>query len=217
LTGEEWETHADFLTHIGVLELRPQDADAGAWIRVALAGLLLFGTEAALRHHCPGLETIVITPMGERRIGTNIVETYRQLCGSRASILPSLCPEIPERCIEGVLMNSFVHRDYRTNSPVIIRVTDGTLEFESPGPLCTSLTPESLLYCTPVYRNFPLAEGARYVGLCDKVGRGIDTIYGSVLEQGLGFPVFESGENHFIARIFVSGNRNFREFLRRRS
>jgi hypothetical protein len=217
LTGEEWETQTDFLTHIGLLELRPDDADACAGTRIALAGLLLFGTEEALKHHCPGLETIVITPMGERRLSTNVIETYRHLCGSRTSILPSMCPEIPERCIKEILMNSFVHRDYRTNSPIVIRVTDSTLEFESPGALCTSLSSESLLYCTPVYRNFLLAEGARYLGLCDKVGRGIDAVYQSVLEQGLGFPVFESGENHFTARIFVSGNRNFREFLNRRS
>ena len=114
-------------------------------------------------------------------------------------------------------MNCFVHRDYRVHSPIVIRATEDSLEFESPGGLCTGLSPESLLYCTPVYRNFLLAEGARYLGLCDKVGRGIDAIYKSVLHQGIGFPVFENGDNHFTARVSLAGSREFREFLTRRA
>jgi ATP-dependent DNA helicase RecG len=114
-------------------------------------------------------------------------------------------------------MNCFVHRDYRVNSPIVIRATNNTLEFENPGSLCTGLSSETLLYCTPVYRNFLLAEGARYLGMCDKVGRGIDAVYESVLQQGLGFPIFENGDNHFTARVSTTGSREFREFLKRRS
>jgi ATP-dependent DNA helicase RecG len=217
LVGEQWETEADFVAHIGLLELPSECEGSSSDSSITLAALLLFGTEKALKRHCPGLETIVISPMGEKRLCTNIVESFRHLCGSRASILPSLCPEIPDRCIKELLMNCFVHRDYRANSPIVIRATNNTLEFESPGSLCTGLSSESLLYCTPVYRNFLLAEGARYLGLCDKVGRGIDAVYESVLQHGLGFPVFENGDNHFTARISVSWSREFREFLKRRS
>lgn len=218
LVGEQWETESDFLDHIGLLDRSFSCEDAPkSRSQISLAGLLLFGTEEALKHYCPGLETIVITPIGEKRLRTNIVDSYRQLCGARTAMLPSLSPEIPERCIKEVLMNCFVHRDYRSNSPNVIRVTDGTLEFESPGSLCTGLSSESLLYCTPVYRNFLLAEGARYLGLCDKVGRGIDDVYESVLQQGLGFPVFENGDNHFTTRVSMTGSHEFREFLKRRS
>lgn len=170
------------MTHIGLLESHPEDGDSSPSNSVTLAGLLLFGTEMALMHYCPGLETIVITSKETKRIRNNIVDSFRQLCSSRTSLLPSLCPNVPDRCIKEVLMNSFVHRSYRINSPLIIRVTDESLEFESPGSLCTGLSPESLLYCIPVYRNFLLAEGARYLGLCDKVGRGINAVYESVLQ-----------------------------------
>jgi len=218
VAGEQWETEIDFLAHIGLLDRTANCEGApNADSAISLAGLLLFGTENALRRYCPGLETILITPMGERRFQANIVDSYRQLCDSRAAILPSLSQEIPDRCIRELLMNCFVHRDYRVNSPIVIRASHDVLEFENPGSLCTGLSSESLLYCTPVYRNFLLAEGARYLGLCDKVGRGIDGVYESVLEQGLGFPIFESGDNHFTARISMSGNREFREFVKRRS
>lgn len=114
-------------------------------------------------------------------------------------------------------MNSFVHRDYRNYSPVIIRVNEQSIECESPGSLCTGLSVESLLYCIPVYRNFLVAEGSRYLGLCDKVGRGIKVVYESVLQKGLGFPIFESGDNYFTTRISIAGNKEFREFLKRRA
>jgi len=212
--GENWESPADFLTHIGLIE---NTAPCGTPARISLAGILLFGTDASIRRICPGLETIVISRLGEKRIRTNIVESYRLLLGSRTALLNSLCPQIPESCMKEILMNAYVHRDYRANSPVVIRATDDAIEFESPGALCTGLSSESLLHCTPVYRNFLVAEGSRYLGLCDKVGRGIDAVYKNVLEQGLGFPVFEEGENHFMARITLAGNREFQEFLRCRA
>jgi ATP-dependent DNA helicase RecG len=217
ISNEPWENQIDFLAHIGLLERHSDDEDLLPKYKISLAGLLLFGTEKALKLYCPGIETIVETPLGTKRICNNIIESYRQLCSSRSSLLPSLCPDIPEPCIKEVLMNSFVHRDYRNNSPVIIRVTEQALEFESPGSLCTGLSSESLLYCTPVYRNFLVAEGSRYLGLCDKVGKGINVVYESVLQRGLGFPVFESGDNHFTTRISIAGNKEFREFLVKRA
>jgi hypothetical protein len=45
----------------------------------------------------------------------------------------------------------------------------------------------------------------------------MDAIFESVLRNGLGFPMFESGENHFTTRISVAGSSEFQEFLRRRS
>lgn len=217
LTSEQWESDSSFLISLGLLEPSSGDGRICDGVAVTLAGLLLFGTEAAIKRHCPGLETILITPIGEKRICGNITDCFRQLCGSRSSVLSSQCPEIPNQCIRELLMNGFVHRDYRVNSPIVIRAINGELEIESPGPLCTGLTPDSLLYCTPVYRNFLLAEGSRYLGLCDKVGRGIDAVVKGVLESGLGFPNFENGENHFTVRVSMSGNREFREFLKKRS
>ena len=160
LAGEQWEAEVDFLAHVGLLD-RSSTCEEIPKVhsQISLAGLLLFGTEEALKHYCPGLETIVITPIGEKRFNANnanIVDSYRHLCGSRSAMLPCLSPEILERCIKEVLMNCFVHRDYRINFPIVIRATDGTLEFENPGALCTGLSSESLLYCTPVYRNFLL-------------------------------------------------------------
>lgn len=160
---------------------------------------------------------MIITPVETKRLRTNIVDTYRYLCGSNSSLLPSLYPSIPIQCIRELVVNAFVHRSYRLNSQVLISAKVEGFEIETPGSLSGELTTESLLYCTPVYRNFLLAESARYLGICDKVGKGIDTVYQGILEQGLGFPIFENGEDHFIVRIFVDRNREFREFVKIRS
>jgi len=76
LIGEQWETDVDFLAQIGLLD-RDQSCEdiPNSSPQISLAGLLLFDTERALNHYCPGLETIVITAMGEQRFQTNIVET----------------------------------------------------------------------------------------------------------------------------------------------
>jgi hypothetical protein len=76
LIGEQWETDVDFLAQIGLL-YRDQSCEdiPNSSPQISLAGLLLFDTERALNHYCPGLETIVITAMGEQRFQTNIVET----------------------------------------------------------------------------------------------------------------------------------------------
>lgn len=214
---EQWESSNDFLVHLGLAEPHLEEEEQFPKFHVTLAGVLLFGAEDTLRRVRPGIETVVITPLEDKRLGKNIVESYRYLCGSNSSLLPSLLPDIPIKTIRELVVNAFVHRSYRPESPTIIRVANDGLEIETPGGLPGELTTESLLYCTPVYRNFLLAEGARFLGICDKVGKGINEVYQGVLQQGLGFPIFENSESHFTVRVFTERNREFREFLKVRA
>jgi predicted HTH transcriptional regulator len=64
---------------------------------------------------------------------------------------------------------------------------------------------------------FRLADAARFVGLCDKIGCGIELIFEGPLSEGLAFPEFDSGDNLFTARIPLAGRAEFKEFLRKRS
>jgi predicted HTH transcriptional regulator len=217
LSGRKWESQVEFLASIGVIKLPDGSAVEYSDPDFLLASILLFGTDEALQKTVPGLETILITPAGEQRIASNIVESFRRLCGPRNGQLVTQYPQIPCACIKEALINCYIHRDYRINSPVVIQQINNQLEFESPGALCSGISPESLLYCTPVYRNFLLAEGSRYLGLCDKIGRGIDAIMEGVLQEGLSFPHFECGDQNFSVRFPLEGSREFQEFLRRRS
>jgi ATP-dependent DNA helicase RecG len=132
-------------------------------------------------------------------------------------MLGSFASQIPKEAIKELVVNAYIHRCYRTPAPVIIRVSGQGLEIENPGELLTGLNVGNLIHGIPTYRNLLLAEGARFIGLCDKLGEGIDVVYRASLSGGLGFPEFESGNNRFVARIPIGDDANFREFIRRRA
>lgn len=212
-----WESPYDFLVYTGLLERYFTEQASAPSFRVTLAGLLLFGKEAALASYFPGLETVLITDAGPARFRKNLVETYRELCGGRTSMLANLCPTVPLDTVQELISNAFVHRSYREHAPVLVTLKADSLQIESPGTFPVGVSADNLIYCTPIYRNFLLSEGARYIGMCDKIGRGIDAIYESVLSHGFGFPSFEGLSDKVIAKLSTVGNREFAEFIRKRS
>lgn len=212
-----WESPVDFLLHIGLLENFLPDEEQVPQLRVSAAAVLLFGQEHSIHHHFPSSEVVVVAPDKDRRFRSNIVEMYKALCGSRNSILPSLCPSVPLKSVRELVVNALIHRSYRETCPIVVRAKQNDLEIESPGSLPAGLSPDSLIRCIPVYRNFLLAEGTRYLGLCDKIGRGIDEVYEQILVHGFGFPVFHSDDNHFSVRLPLEASEEFKQFVLKRS
>lgn len=217
LRPNHWEGHADFLTHIGVVERHITENEATPRYRVLLAGLLLFGKQAAIKREFESFETVLINERGNFCFRKNIVEIYKELCASKNAALLDLCPYVPVRTLKELLINAFIHRSYRANGPIIVRHSANAIEIESPGELPHGIHADNLINCVPVYRNFLLAEAARYLGLCDKIGERIDLVYKTVLETGFGFPSFESREGKVNARVPTGYSREFREFVRKRS
>jgi ATP-dependent DNA helicase RecG len=215
--SSRWESPHDFLVHIGVLERFLPDEAPQPSFRVTLAALLLFGKESALAKYFPVLETLLVTDAGKTRFRKNLVETYRELCGGRNSVLADLCPAVPLNIIKELMSNAFIHRSYREHASVLVQVSSGYLNIESPGSFPVGITPDNLIYCMPIYRNFLLSEGARYIGICDKIGQGIDFIYEGVLSHGLSFPWFENLPDRVVAKIPTEGSKEFCEFVRKRS
>ncbi|MBI1955169.1 MAG: hypothetical protein HYS38_02135 [Acidobacteria bacterium] len=140
-----------------------------------------------------------------------------QLIMSNNSILRVHCPLIDPITAQELLVNAYIHRCWRTGGPIVITVSESAFEVQNPGELLPGLHPDSLIHCIPAYRNFLLAEGARFIGLCDKIGHGIDQVFRSALSGGFEFPIFESGNNHFTARLAFDRSPEFAEFVRRRS
>jgi ATP-dependent DNA helicase RecG len=207
--------HTDFLLQTGLIERYTPHDQCDPSYRLPLAAILLFGKQSALG--ILAFETIVSTEHQNSRFRKNIVETYKELCGSAHALLPNLCPRIPLRTIQELFMNACIHRSYRTNGPIIVRVSASAIEVESPGELPLGVHTDNLIHCVPVYRNFLLAEGARHLGLCDKIGQGIDLVYTMVLENGFGFPSFESRDNRVTARVPMGDCPEFREFVKKRA
>ena len=67
----------------------------------------------------------------------------------------------PERVIKEAITNAVVHRDYRLNRDIQIRIFDDRVEVESPGRLPGSLTPATIEKTGSVPRNSLLARHLR--------------------------------------------------------
>jgi ATP-dependent DNA helicase RecG len=212
-----WTDRNEFLAQARLVDQHPPEEDYRPQTLPSYASLLLFGKVAAIERHAPFFETIVMTEGQHLSIRKNLIDSVRELCISESSVLRTRLPWIPAEVLKELIVNAYIHRCYRTPSPVIIEIAQWGVEIRSPGELLTGLNINNLIHGVPIYRNLLLADGARFVGLCDKIGQGIDLIFKGVLASGLGFPEFESGNNLFIARIPREGSSQFKEFLRKRS
>jgi ATP-dependent DNA helicase RecG len=207
----------DYLVEARLLEPWLPDEEMQPELRVTLAALILFGKETSLSRTLPFFETVVVSPTSNKHLRRNLVESVRQICLGANSMAATLCPSISTETIKELLVNAYVHRCYRTQGPVVVTFGDREFVLQNPGELPVGLNAENLIYCVPVYRNLSLADGARFFGLCDNIGKGIDAVYRSVVSGGFDFPLFESGENRFTARVPLQPSEQFREFVRRRS
>jgi predicted HTH transcriptional regulator len=216
-TPATWADRTEFLAQARLLLTYLPDEDYLPQFQPSLAALLLFGKTASIERHVSFFETVVVTEHERISIRKNVIESVRDLCIGDSSILRSRLPQIPPEVLKEIVVNAYIHRCYRTPAPVVIDISESGLEIRSPGELLTGLSVHNLIHGVPVYRNLLLADGARFVGLCDKIGQGIDLIFKGVLSGGLSFPEFESGNNLFTARIPLAGNSEFKEFVRKRS
>jgi len=215
-----WANRHEFLEQERLIRPFLPDEDTSANFQVSLAALLLFGKVPALQRVAPFFETTIITDKDSNpiRIRKNIIDTVRELCFGETALLLARLPQIPDNVIKELVVNAYVHRCYRVGAGVMINISDmDGLEIKSPGGLLTDLSVRNLIYGVPVYRNLLLANGARFAGLCDKIGKGIDIIFKGVLSEGLPFPEFESADNNFTARVALAGSSHFKQFLRTRS
>ena len=213
----QWADRAEFLAQARLVEPQLLDEEYLPQLRPTLAALLLFGKPRILAEYAPAFETSVVTPEGTTRIRKNIVESVRDLCLGENPLLRGRLPGLRPDVLKELVVNALIHRCYRIPAHVTVRLDEFSLEIQSPGELLAGLTVGTLIHGVPVYRNLRLADGARFIGLCDKIGQGIDLVYRGVLSDGFAFPEFESGNNSFTARLSLSGSAEFSEFVRRRA
>lgn len=216
-TSATWGDRMDFLAQARLIEPYLPDDDYSARFQISFAALLVFGKASAIDRHFPSFETVILADKEPIRMRKNVIESVRELCLGESSILRNRSPQIPADVLKELLVNAYIHRCYRTPSPVMITVSELGLEIKSPGELLAGLNVNNLIYGVPVYRNLLLADGVRFAGLCDRIGQGIDLIYQEVLSEGLAFPEFESGNGSFAARIPLGDSAEFKEYVRRRS
>jgi ATP-dependent DNA helicase RecG len=209
---------ADHLFEAGLIGPPVQTATSGAQ-SVTLAAVLMFGREGVIRSECPSAETELVEEISVTRTAnssswTNIVTGLPYFIARITQLVKTPDSEIPEGILRELLVNAFVHRCYRTHSPIQIKIRPGEVEIVNPGGLLGGLTTETLLYSPPTYRNFLLADAARQFGYCERIGSGIDKVYYLSLMAGFDFPILQVGSNSFSALVRTNRDRAFESFIK---
>ena len=164
-----------------------------------LTGLLLVGREAALQQWVATHE-FAFQVLAQQAVKFNEFRRY-PLLKALDWLETNFRPYNPEREIQVGLFrvpvprvdlgafreavaNALVHRDYHRLGAVHVRLDDEGLTVSNPGGLLAGVTLANLLTTEPRPRNRALADAMKRVGVVERSGRGVDTIYRGMLRFG---------------------------------
>lgn len=98
----------------------------------------------------------------------------------------------PERVIKEAITNAVVHRDYRLNRDIHVRIFDDRVEVESPGRLPGNLTPATIEKARSMPRNSLLARHLREFPNPPNVdaGEGVPMMFAQMAQANLYEPLY---------------------------
>jgi ATP-dependent DNA helicase RecG len=105
--------------------------------------------------------------------------------------------EYPPAALREMLLNAVIHRDYESNTPVMISKFADRLEILNPGGLYGDMRVEDFPGAT-AYRNPVLAEAAKTLGFVNRFGRGVPRTVEAMKKNGSAKPEFAPTERHFL-------------------
>jgi ATP-dependent DNA helicase RecG len=105
--------------------------------------------------------------------------------------------DYPPKALREVLVNAVIHRDYESNTPIMLLHFDDRLELHNPGGLYGDIRVEDFPGAT-AYRNPVLAEAAKTLGFVNRFGRGVPRAQAAMEKNGSPPPEFTPKERHFL-------------------
>ena len=179
--------------------------------RLLRAGVLLTGTENAIREHFSGyvwthLRMVSDTDYSDRADGYDAlpIALERILDRIMADNPITTVPQglfhfeirtYPEIALREALLNAFVHTDYRIHGPILIKQFRDRLEISNPGGLPGGITPDNILRHEPVPRNPALVDGLTRLRLVNRSNLGVRRMYQALLIEGKEPPeIIDEGE-----------------------
>ncbi len=189
----------DFLRELGLVV--DVHTPAGQELRPNIAGLLLAGTERALKVHVPQAEVCyyhhidsdVEFQFREDQLKplTSALSRLSDLIQARNSFTPVQVGlfrievwDQDEAVYREALLNALTHRDYQLRDVVHVHHYPDRLEIMNPGGLSGGITTENILRHQPKRRNPLLAEALARLGLVERAGVGVDKMYSLMLRYG---------------------------------
>ena len=112
---------------------------------------------------------------------------------------------IPELALRESIVNAIMHRDYRIPSAVVVALatesSSDVFKVISPGGLLPGISITNLITTPSRPRNPNLADAFRTLGLAEKEGVGIDTIYREMMKEGHPEPEITEQDGALIVRL----------------
>jgi len=164
-----------------------------------LCGLLVIGREDVLRQRVPTHE-FAFQVLAEQAVRFNEfrkvpllhaiewLETnfrpYNPEDELQVGLFRVPVPKVDLGAFREAVANALIHRDYHRMGAVHVRLENDALVVSNPGGLVDGVTLANLLTTEPRPRNRALADAMKRIGVVERSGRGVDTIYRGMLKYG---------------------------------
>lgn len=175
-----------------------------------LTGLLLIGRETALRDLVPTHE-FAFQVMAQQAVRFNEFRRFPLLKALdwletnfrpynpeeelQVGLFRVPVPKVDMSAFREAIANALIHRDYHQLGAVHIRLEDDALVISNAGGLVDGVTLANLLTTEPRPRNPRLADAMKRIGLVERSGRGIDSIYRGLLRFGRPAPNYSNTDS----------------------
>ncbi|MGC8731333.1 MAG: ATP-binding protein [Halothiobacillaceae bacterium] len=176
-----------------------------------LTGLLLVGREGALRERVPTHE-FAFQVMAQQAVRFNEFRRFPLLKALdwletnfrpynpedelQVGLFRVPVPMVDMAAFREAVTNALIHRDYHRLGAVHVRLEDDALVISNPGGLVDGVTLANLLVTEPRPRNRTLADAMKRIGVVERSGRGVDTIYRGMLKFGRPAPDYSRTDAH---------------------
>ena len=111
-------------------------------------------------------------------------------------------PKVDMGAFREAVANALIHRDYHRLGAVHVRLEDEALVISNTGGLMDGVTLANLLTVEPRPRNPLLADAMKRIGVVERSGRGVETIYRGLLRFGRPEPDYSRTDlNNVVLRL----------------
>lgn len=201
--------------------LRALELVDGSQLRVA--ALLLLGSDEALRRFVPTHEIAFVVTRGTDVVAkdflrVSLLRAIDEVSARFAArnnerefmygLLRIGVPDYSPTAFREALLNACVHRDYATMGAVRVEWRAGELRISNPGGFVEGIERDALFDVGPRPRNPILASAFERIGLVEKVGRGVRSIFVEQLRVGRPAPDYSRSSAQQVEMALPGGDAN---------
>ncbi|MDE2594449.1 MAG: putative DNA binding domain-containing protein [Burkholderiales bacterium] len=112
----------------------------------------------------------------------------------------------PDRVVKEAIVNAVVHRDYRLNRDIFIRIFDDRIEVESPGVFPGGITPANIAKAGSKARNPLIASNLREFPLAPNIdaGEGVKMMFAEMAQAKLYPPQYRQNTDVAVESVTVT-------------